>query len=106
MPSPSENNIPPRILRHWSLPLLILSVLIASTLLFPFAVFPLPPQPVPKVFVDNFQVETGAQEMREEVIARLRASRRVSLVDNASQADLVVRGDGAVWLKGFVAINP
>lgn len=61
---------------------------------------------IPKIFVDAFQGKLGAAQLRNKVIARLRARREVSVVDKESDADLVVRGSGEIWLKGYVAINP
>ncbi|MGB6691469.1 MAG: phosphate ABC transporter substrate-binding protein PstS [Terracidiphilus sp.] len=61
---------------------------------------------VPKIFVDTLQGKHGSAQLRNKVIARLRASHEVRVVDEASDADLVVRGSGEIWLKGYVAINP
>jgi phosphate transport system substrate-binding protein len=61
---------------------------------------------VRKIFVDAFQGKLGSAQLRNKVIARLRASREVRVVDKESDADLVVHGSGETWLKGYVAINP
>jgi phosphate ABC transporter phosphate-binding protein len=62
--------------------------------------------PGKKVFVDSFQGKFGADQLREKVVARLRSSHDVRLVESAGEADLVVHGSGEIWLKGRVAVNP
>jgi len=63
-------------------------------------------QSPPRIFIDDFQGKVGATQLRSEVIARLRASHEVRVVEKDSDAELVVRGAGEIWLKGYVAINP
>jgi phosphate ABC transporter phosphate-binding protein len=65
-----------------------------------------PSGPARKVFVDAFQGKLGAAHLREAVVARLRASHEVQLVDSAPEADLIVSGNGETWLKGYLAVNP
>jgi phosphate ABC transporter phosphate-binding protein len=59
-----------------------------------------------RVFVDTFQGKLGAAQLRERVVARLRSSGEVKVVDSAADADIVVHGTGETWLKGYVSINP
>ena len=65
-----------------------------------------PSGPVRKIFVDLFQGRLGVGQLREAVVARLRASHEVRLVNSAAEADLVVRGNGETWVKGHLAVNP
>ncbi len=64
------------------------------------------PNPPKKIYVESFPGKLDAAQLHDEVVARLRASHEVAVVDNAAQADLIVRGEGAIWLKGYVSINP
>lgn len=63
-------------------------------------------EPEKRVFVDGFLGKFGAEQLHDKVIARLRASHEVKLVDSASEADLVVHGTGEIWLKGRLAVSP
>ncbi len=62
--------------------------------------------PIKTIFVEPFEGRQGSAQLRDKVIAHLRGSRDVTLVGNAQEADVLVQGTGAVWLKGYVAINP
>ena len=65
-----------------------------------------PASPARRVFVDAFDGKHGTEQLRDAVIAHLRASREVRIVEKAQDADLIVRGDGEMWLKGYVAVSP
>jgi phosphate transport system substrate-binding protein len=71
-----------------------------------FQTGPLTQAPLKKIVVTAFQGKLGSAQLRDKVIARLRDSGGVKVVDDASDADLVVRGAGEMWLKGYVTINP
>jgi phosphate ABC transporter phosphate-binding protein len=62
--------------------------------------------PIKKIFVEPFAGKLDSAQLRDKVTARLRESSGVKVVDNAPDADLLVRGSGEMWLKGYVAINP
>lgn len=59
-----------------------------------------------KIFVESFPGNADAARLHDEVAARLRASHEAAVVDSAAQADLIVHGEGAIWLKGYLKINP
>lgn len=69
-------------------------------------VFAQPSTPIRNIFVDTFQGKLGADQLRQQVVDRLRQTSKFHLVDNASDADAIVHGSGEIWVEGHVALNP
>jgi len=61
---------------------------------------------VKKVFVDSFGQENGATKLRERTIEQLRQKGKLEIVSAAKEADAVIKGDGSVWLTGYVSTDP
>jgi phosphate ABC transporter phosphate-binding protein len=61
---------------------------------------------VRKVFVEPFSGKLGAEEIRSAVIDRLRHDPALTIVDSASQSDAVLKGNGEIWVSGYIGNNP
>ncbi len=59
-----------------------------------------------KLYVENFTTQSGAERLRNEVIAELNKHTSLVLVGNASQAQAVLDGGGEIWVKGYRSLNP
>lgn len=58
------------------------------------------------VYVDIPGAQAGANELRDELIAQLRRTGAVALVEQRSAADVILAGNGEIWVKGYVSLNP
>jgi hypothetical protein len=61
---------------------------------------------VKKVYVDSLGDKSGAKELRDALIGRLRKSHEIQVVDQANEADAVITGSAEVWVKGYYSTNP
>jgi phosphate transport system substrate-binding protein len=61
---------------------------------------------VRKIYVEPFSGKRGAQEVRNEVVDRLRRDPALTIVANAAQSDAVLKGTGEIWTSGYIATNP
>ena len=61
---------------------------------------------VKKVYIESFGQESGATELRERVMKQLRASRKLEVVTTRREADAVIKGNGSVWVTGYVSNDP
>lgn len=61
---------------------------------------------IKRLYVEPFVTKTGAEELREDVIAELRKIGSVSLVAGESGADAILGGGGEIWIKGYRSLNP
>ncbi len=59
-----------------------------------------------KLFVEPFTTNVGAEKLREHTIAELRKVNSVSLVQNESNADVILGGGGEIWVRGYQSLNP
>jgi phosphate transport system substrate-binding protein len=81
-------------------------------ILFMLAAIPLHPQTaqdfsqVKKLYVAALSGGNGASELRDSLVRQLRKSGKFQLVEVPNQADAIVRGNGQLWIKGYVATNP
>jgi phosphate transport system substrate-binding protein len=62
-------------------------------------------EPAKRIFVATFDGKFGAEQLHDKVVSRLHANHEIRLVDSAAEADLVVHGNGEIWLKGKLAVN-
>ncbi len=61
---------------------------------------------VRKIYVEPFSGKRGAQEIRNEVVDRLRRDPALTIVADAAQSDAVLKGTGEIWTSGYIATNP
>jgi hypothetical protein len=65
---------------------------------------PVDPISFKKLYVEQLGVKTS--KLRDDVIAQLRKVSAFSLVSNKAKADAILSGNGEVWVKGYVSLNP
>jgi phosphate transport system substrate-binding protein len=58
------------------------------------------------LYVEPFTTKSGAEELRNDVTAELRKLNSVSLVADQSNADLILGGGGAIWVRGYRSFSP
>ncbi len=61
---------------------------------------------VRKIYVEAFSGKRGAEEIRNEVIDRLKHDPALTIVNSASQSDAVLKGNGEIWISGYIGNNP
>ncbi len=61
---------------------------------------------VRKIYVEPFGGKRGAGEIRDQVIDRLKRDAALTIVGNAAQSDAVLKGNGEIWVSGYVGNNP
>jgi hypothetical protein len=61
---------------------------------------------IKRIFVEPFPAKTGAEKLREELIAELRRLGSPSIAGSEADADAIVAGDGETWIKGYRSLNP
>jgi hypothetical protein len=63
-------------------------------------------QPVKRLYVEPFGAKKGSGELREDVVAQLKKLGLISVVDTPSNADAILSGEGEIWVKGYISLNP
>jgi phosphate ABC transporter phosphate-binding protein len=63
-------------------------------------------QSIHTVYVGPMGVGGTAQAMRARLIARLKKSGGIRVVDDAKAADAVLHGDAVIWQTGSISMNP
>src|SRR5271170_2266516 len=61
---------------------------------------------VHKIYVEPFSGKRGAQEIRNEVVDRLKHDPALTLVPSAAQSDAILKGEGEIWTIGYISTNP
>ena len=61
---------------------------------------------VKKIYIEPFTGKRGAEEIRNEVMDRLKHDPALTIVDSASQSDAVLKGNGEIWTSGYIGNNP
>jgi len=61
---------------------------------------------VKKVYLEDFGLENGASKLRERMIGQLRQKGKLEVVGAADGADAVIKGNGSIWLTGYVSNDP
>lgn len=64
------------------------------------------PESTKRVFIDAFEGKLGSAQLRDKVATRLRSDRNWQVVASPSEADAIVDGGGAIWVKGYVSNSP
>ncbi|MGC2109087.1 MAG: phosphate ABC transporter substrate-binding protein PstS [Candidatus Korobacteraceae bacterium] len=59
---------------------------------------------VKKLYVEAFDGGKPALQLRQALIKRLRKS-KYQIVENASEADAILKGTGQIWVKGYLTTN-
>jgi len=60
---------------------------------------------IKSIYVEKFGGLNGAQLLRDSLIKRLDKSGDFQVVDDKAQADAVLIGTGALWIRGYNALN-
>jgi hypothetical protein len=60
---------------------------------------------VKKLFVQPFGAEKQDDLLRLSLLGRLKKSNEYQVVDNVSDADAILKGNGRIWVKGHVTVN-
>jgi phosphate ABC transporter phosphate-binding protein len=58
---------------------------------------------VKKVYVAPLGNQKGADAIRQRIAGRLQASGKLSVVENAEQADAILTGAGGIWVTGYMS---
>jgi len=61
---------------------------------------------VQSVYVESLGTNEGAGDLRRELIEVIRHTHRLNLVQSADQADAVLEGKGALWVRGYHSLSP
>ncbi|MGB9472030.1 MAG: substrate-binding domain-containing protein [Candidatus Acidiferrum sp.] len=61
---------------------------------------------VKKVAVDWQEGGRGSAAVRERVAEKLKSSGKIEIVQNAAQADAVLRGSATIWATGYISTSP
>jgi phosphate transport system substrate-binding protein len=59
-----------------------------------------------RIYVEPFATQAGAEKLRQDVIGELRKTASISVVSSETDADAVLGGGGAIWVKGYESLNP
>ena len=65
-----------------------------------------PLEAIKKVYVASLGNKSGAGELRKELSYELRRSKVYEVVDAPEQADATISGDGEVYVKSYISLNP
>ncbi len=61
---------------------------------------------VRKVHVDSLGTGDGADEIRQQLVRRLRKSHDIQVVSDPKEADALVKGTGRIWVTGHISLSP
>jgi hypothetical protein len=61
---------------------------------------------VKRIYVESFGQENGAEKLRDRTVERLREGHQLEVVAAANQADAVLKGNGSIWVAGYVSNSP
>jgi len=77
---------------------LVLCVLLAHAVAFA--------QNVTRIYVDGIGQKSSLEKAKKDLVAQLRKVKNVQVVDSPSQANVILSGDGEIYIKGFYSLNP
>lgn len=60
---------------------------------------------VKSIYVEPFTGMNGDEQLRDSLVKRLQKSGTFEIAAGAAQADAVMKGSGALWVRGYTAIN-
>lgn len=61
---------------------------------------------VKSIYVDVFGSKAQSPDLKKEVAAGLRKSKVFTVADSPQSADAILTGEGNIYLKGYVSLNP
>ena len=61
---------------------------------------------VHKIYIDTSTSGPDAADLRKHLIESLRKDHRLEVVNDQSRADAVLKPSSAIWVKGYVSVNP
>jgi hypothetical protein len=64
------------------------------------------PLPFKKLYVEPLSVKAGSSKLRGDMIGQLRKMTAFSVVTSKADADAILSGNGEIWVKGYVSLNP
>jgi hypothetical protein len=59
-----------------------------------------------KLYVEPLSVKKSSEKFRADMIAQLRKVNAFLIVSDKANADAILSGNGEVWVKGYVSLNP
>ncbi|HTS27968.1 MAG TPA: phosphate ABC transporter substrate-binding protein PstS [Bryobacteraceae bacterium] len=59
-----------------------------------------------RLYVEPFATKGDAEKLRSALAGEIRKLGAVSLVADASRADLILGGGGEIWIRGYRSLNP
>lgn len=62
--------------------------------------------PIRRLYVEPFATRSGAEPLREAVIAELGRQGSVGVAPSEDGADAVLGGGGEIWVRGYKSLNP
>jgi ABC-type Fe3+-hydroxamate transport system substrate-binding protein len=62
--------------------------------------------PIQRLWVDSFGQDSGAIATRRDIIRRLRKAEKLQIVDQAGEADCILKGTARIWSIGHISLNP
>jgi hypothetical protein len=61
---------------------------------------------VKRIYVGSFGDKADSGKLRDSLISELGKHHRLTVVDSPDAADAILKGSGAVWIKGYYSLNP
>lgn len=61
---------------------------------------------VKTVYIESLGTKPGASEMSKQLAAELKKTAGLQLTLNKAQADAFIDGDGEIWTRGHISLNP
>lgn len=59
-----------------------------------------------RLYIEPFATKAGAEKLRDNLIAQLRKTSPVAIVNDQSEADLILAGGGEIWIRGYRSFSP
>jgi hypothetical protein len=61
---------------------------------------------ITRIHVQPVQIQSGADDFKAAVIAQVKKTRSVEVVNDGAAADFELVGKSEVWIKGYQSLNP
>ena len=65
-----------------------------------------PAQDVKRIYVDGIGQKSSLEKAKKRLVAELRKVKNVRVVESPREANVILSGDGEIYIKGFVSLNP
>lgn len=63
-------------------------------------------QEVKRIYVDGIGQKSSLEQAKKDLVAQLRKVKNVEVVNSPNQANVILSGDGEIYIKGFFSLNP